>query len=78
MYGLICIAGAGMRVITGLRHEWSVVISAAVSISYTLCGGLYSVAITDVVQLVCIFIGLVSFTFFAFTGFRNTNIYRIS
>lgn len=31
-----------------------------IAIFYTLVGGLYSVAYTDVVQLFCIFIGLVS------------------
>uniref|UniRef100_A0A0S7EK19 SC5A7 n=1 Tax=Poeciliopsis prolifica TaxID=188132 RepID=A0A0S7EK19_9TELE len=36
----------------------SVVISALIAIFYTLVGGLYSVAYTDVVQLFCIFIGL--------------------
>ncbi|KAI4805119.1 hypothetical protein KUCAC02_009749 [Chaenocephalus aceratus] len=36
----------------------AVVISALIAIFYTLVGGLYSVAYTDVVQLFCIFIGL--------------------
>lgn len=40
----------------------SVVISALIAILYTLVGGLYSVAYTDVVQLFCIFVGLVSFS----------------
>jgi Na+/proline symporter len=38
----------------------SVVLSACIAIFYTLIGGLYSVAYTDVIQLFCIFIGLVS------------------
>lgn len=37
----------------------SVMISAMIAIFYTLVGGLYSVAYTDVVQLFCIFVGLV-------------------
>ena len=37
----------------------SIIISAIVVVVYTLFGGLYSVAYTDVVQLFCIFIGLV-------------------
>ena len=40
----------------------SVVASACVAVFYTLIGGLYSVAYTDVIQLFCIFIGLVSGT----------------
>jgi high affinity choline transporter 7 len=39
----------------------SIIISAIVVVVYTLFGGLYSVAYTDVVQLFCIFAGLVSF-----------------
>ena len=38
----------------------SVIISACIAIFYTFFGGLYSVAYTDVIQLLCIFIGLVS------------------
>lgn len=38
----------------------SVVVSALIAIFYTLFGGLYSVAYTDVIQLFFIFFGLVS------------------
>lgn len=38
----------------------SVVISALIAVFYTFTGGLYAVAYTDVVQLFCIFVGLVS------------------
>jgi len=50
--------GASLSVIIGLQHKWAVIISAGVSVLYTLAGGLYSVAYTDVIQLICIFIGL--------------------
>ena len=40
----------------------SVVLSACIAVFYTLIGGLYSVAYTDVIQLICIFVGLVSCT----------------
>lgn len=36
-------------------------VSAAVAIIYTLLGGLYSVAYTDVVQLALVFLGMVSY-----------------
>lgn len=42
----------------------SVIISALIATMYTLVGGVYSVAYTDVVQLFCIFLGLVSLAFF--------------
>ncbi|CAF1365430.1 unnamed protein product [Adineta ricciae] len=51
--------GATISVIfTDVSMTASIVISAAVVIVYTLFGGLYSVAYTDVVQLGFIFIGL--------------------
>lgn len=45
--------------IVDININMSVVISALIAIFYTLVGGLYSVAYTDVVQLFCIFVGLV-------------------
>lgn len=36
----------------------SIITSATIAVIYTLIGGLYSVAYTDVIQLFCIFIGL--------------------
>ncbi|XP_026074649.1 high-affinity choline transporter 1 [Carassius auratus] len=50
--------GATLSVIVDININMSVVISALIAIFYTLVGGLYSVAYTDVVQLFCIFIGL--------------------
>ncbi|KAK0148091.1 High affinity choline transporter 1 [Merluccius polli] len=50
--------GVTMSVILDLSYTVSIWISAAVAISYTLLGGLYSVAYTDVIQLVLIFISL--------------------
>lgn len=55
-------AGATLSVIVDININMSVVISALIAIFYTLVGGLYSVAYTDVVQLFCIFVGLVSLT----------------
>lgn len=46
--------------ILDLSNNVSIIVSAAIAVVYTLFGGLYSVAYTDVVQLFCIFIGLVS------------------
>lgn len=52
--------GVTMAVILELPFNICAWISAAVIIVYTLLGGLYSVAYTDVVQLVLIFISLVT------------------
>ena len=48
-----------MSVVLDLSFSVSVWISAAVAIIYTLLGGLYSVAYTDIIQLILIFISLV-------------------
>ncbi|XP_018422527.1 PREDICTED: high affinity choline transporter 1 [Nanorana parkeri] len=50
--------GATISVIVDININISVVVSALIAIFYTLVGGLYSVAYTDVVQLFCIFVGL--------------------
>jgi high affinity choline transporter 7 len=39
--------------------EPAIIASAIIALFYTLIGGLYSVAYTDLVQLLCIFFGLV-------------------
>lgn len=48
-----------MSVVLGLPYDACVWISAAVAIIYTLLGGLYSVAYTDVIQLLLMFISMV-------------------
>uniref|UniRef100_A0A8C5M7R6 High affinity choline transporter 1 n=1 Tax=Leptobrachium leishanense TaxID=445787 RepID=A0A8C5M7R6_9ANUR len=50
--------GATISVIVDININLSVIVSALIAILYTLVGGLYSVAYTDVVQLFCIFFGL--------------------
>lgn len=50
--------GVTMSVILDLSYTVSIWISAAVAIIYTLLGGLYSVAYTDIIQLILIFISL--------------------
>ncbi|KAF1403450.1 High affinity choline transporter 1, partial [Spheniscus humboldti] len=50
--------GATISVIIDINVNISVIISALIATMYTLVGGLYSVAYTDVVQLFCIFLGL--------------------
>ncbi|XP_048763871.1 high-affinity choline transporter 1-like [Ostrea edulis] len=55
---ILAALGSTLTVIVGLSHEVAIVVSACIAVFYTLFGGLYSVAYTDVVQLICIFIGL--------------------
>lgn len=50
--------GATLSVIMDLEMNISVIVSACIAVGYTFFGGLYSVAYTDVVQLICIGIGL--------------------
>lgn len=51
-----------------MEKETSVIFSACIAVFYTLFGGLYSVAYTDVIQLFCIFIGLWMCIPFAWTN----------
>jgi Na+/proline symporter len=60
-YTTLSLAGATLSVILELDPKISIIVSACIAVFYTLFGGLYSVAYTDVVQLICIFIGLVSY-----------------
>ncbi|XP_045559976.1 high-affinity choline transporter 1 isoform X2 [Salmo salar] len=55
---ILAALGGTMSVILGLSSSYSIVLSAAVAITYTLMGGLYSVAYTDIIQLFVIFISL--------------------
>ncbi|KAK7506594.1 hypothetical protein BaRGS_00002069 [Batillaria attramentaria] len=50
--------GATLSVIMDIPPEPAIIASACIALFYTLIGGLYSVAYTDVVQLFCIFFGL--------------------
>ncbi|XP_033309945.1 high-affinity choline transporter 1-like isoform X2 [Bombus bifarius] len=50
--------GSSLAVVAGVDPEISIVASALLAAVYTVFGGLYSVACTDVLQLACIVIGL--------------------
>lgn len=52
--------GATLTVILRIPITESVVLSACVAVFYTLIGGLYAVAYTDVIQLCSIMAGLVT------------------
>lgn len=52
--------GSTLAVILDIDQTVSIIISACIAVLYTLFGGLYSVAYTDVLQLTCMFVGLVS------------------
>lgn len=51
-----------MSVVLDMSFSVCIWISACVAITYTLLGGLYSVAYTDVIQLLLIFFSLVANT----------------
>lgn len=50
--------GTLLKVFTGMPLGWGIVISAAVVIIYTTLGGMWSVTITDVIQMIILSIGL--------------------
>ncbi|XP_071792874.1 high-affinity choline transporter 1-like [Asterias amurensis] len=66
--------GATISVVLELDTRISIIVSACIAVFYTFFGGLYSVAYTDVVQLICIFIGLWVCIPFAFTNSAVSNI----
>ncbi|XP_063424298.1 high-affinity choline transporter 1-like [Mytilus trossulus] len=66
--------GTTLSVIIDLDYNTAVIISAGVAVFYTLFGGLYSVAYTDVIQLLCIFVGLWLTVPFAMTHDAVTDI----
>ena len=57
---LYTLLGSSLAVIIGLELWISIIVSACIALLYTVLGGLYSVAYTDIIQLCCIAIGLVS------------------
>ncbi|XP_078259223.1 high-affinity choline transporter 1-like [Rhinoraja longicauda] len=66
--------GSSLTVIFDINVNLSIIISALISILYTLIGGLYSVAYTDMVQLICIFFGMYVSLPFALTHPAVTDI----
>ncbi|NXF32593.1 SC5A7 protein, partial [Nyctibius bracteatus] len=57
---ILASVGATMRVILDIGGSLAIIVSACTVILYTLLGGLYSVAYTDVIQLVFITLSLAS------------------
>ncbi|XP_046582887.1 high-affinity choline transporter 1-like [Haliotis rubra] len=58
--------GSTMSLILDLDPVLSIIVSSCVSVFYTFIGGLYSVAYTDVIQLICLSVGLIVSCPFAF------------
>ncbi|XP_033109759.1 high-affinity choline transporter 1-like isoform X2 [Anneissia japonica] len=71
---ILAALGSTFSVILDIDTTLAIIVSACIAMSYTLFGGLYSVAYTDVVQLICIFIGLWFSVPFAFTSEHFTTI----
>lgn len=72
--GILAALGATLSVIIDMDHRTSVIFSSCIAVFYTLFGGLYSVAYTDVIQLFCIFIGLWMCIPFAWTNEHVTSL----
>lgn len=56
--GILAALGATLSVVIDMDQKTTIIASSCIAVLYTLMGGLYSVAYTDVIQLFCIFIGL--------------------
>ncbi|XP_006134463.1 high-affinity choline transporter 1-like [Pelodiscus sinensis] len=67
--------GATMRVILDIGSYLAIIISACIVMLYTLLGGLYSVAYTDVIQLIFITLSLWICVPFALLNSATENIY---
>jgi high affinity choline transporter 7 len=50
--------GSTFGVVLGLGFETSIIISAIIAITYTALGGLWAVAMTDVIQMILLLLGL--------------------
>ncbi len=57
---LFLLAGSTVAIILDIDPILSIIVSACVAVFYTFLGGLYSVAYTDVIQLIFLVVGLVS------------------
>ncbi len=51
--------GTTFGTVLGLDFNTSIVLSAVIAIAYTALGGLWAVALTDIVQLILLFVGLI-------------------
>lgn len=65
--------GATFATILGLDMQTSIVLSALIAIAYTAIGGLWAVALTDVVQLLILLVGLVIIIPFALSSVGGWN-----
>ena len=66
--------GATISVVLDLPMNVSVIASACIAFFYTFFGGLWSVAYTDVAQLICMFIGMVSVTIFTIPVYFSSEV----
>ncbi|XP_071949540.1 high-affinity choline transporter 1-like [Antedon mediterranea] len=71
---ILAALGSTFSVILDIDKNISIIVSACIAMFYTLFGGLYSVAYTDVIQLLCIFFGLWLSIPFALTNDHVTSI----
>ncbi|XP_055954359.1 high affinity choline transporter 1-like [Patella vulgata] len=64
---ILAALGSTISIILDIDETMAIIISACVAVFYTFLGGLWSVALTDVVQLICIAVGLLIAVPFAMT-----------
>jgi high affinity choline transporter 7 len=71
---ILAALGTTLSTILQLPVTLSIILSAAVVVLYTVFGGLWSVAYTDVLQLVCIMVGLCAAVWFASGAVSNASL----
>lgn len=78
LYVIIGLTGIGtiMEIFLGLSYFWAVIIVAAIFLTYTVTGGMYSVGWTNVVQFILLAIGILAASFISVRlsgGIANIN-----
>jgi high affinity choline transporter 7 len=71
---ILAALGTTIGTILGVGIPASIILSTAVVVCYTVFGGLWSVAYTDVLQMVCILLGLVVALGFALEGMSDIDV----
>lgn len=60
LHHLLCqLTGTTLSLVLDIDSMIAIIGSACIAVVYTFLGGLYSVAYTDIIQLLCVAIGLV-------------------
>jgi Na+/proline symporter len=59
------------RIYFGIPTRWGIIIACGVTLAYTLIGGMWSVTLTDTLQIVVAFFGLLALAYSAYSTFGD-------